>query len=242
LTSAITFDFSAKTVLITGGTQGIGLAIANGFRQSGACVHITGTRSEPARYDGDLSGFTYHHADFIDSLATERLASEFPRLDVLINNAGTAGHDEDEPAGFRRTIEVNLIAPANLSFALFPTLKASRGCIVNVGSVASFLSLRHTPAYTASKSGLLGLTRAMADRWAIEGVRVNLVAPGFIDTRMISGITRSPESLARLTGQVPSRSLGQPQDVAHAAMFLASPEAQYITGQSLVIDGGMMLR
>jgi 3-oxoacyl-[acyl-carrier protein] reductase len=242
LTRAITFDFSAKTVLITGGTQGIGLAIANGFRQAGAYVHITGTRSEPELYEDDLSQFTYHSVDFADPIATQRLASEFPNLDVLINSAGTAGRDEHEPAGFRRTIEVNLIAPADLSFALFPTLKASRGCIVNVGSIASFLSLRHTPAYTVSKTGLLGLTRTMADRWAIEGVRVNLVAPGFVDTRMISEITRSPESLARLTGHVPSRTLGQPEDVAHAAMFLASPEARYITGQSLVIDGGMMLR
>lgn len=239
---AITFDFSAKTVLITGGTQGIGLAIADGFRQAGAYVHITGTRSAPALYDEDLSRFTYHSVDFTDSTAAERLASEFPHLDVLVNNAGTAGRDEHESAGFRRTIEVNLIAPANLSFALFPTLKASGGCIVNVGSIASFVSLRRTPAYTVSKTGLLGLTRTMADLWAIQGVRVNLVAPGYIDTRMISEITRSPESLARLTGQVPLRALGQPQDVAHAAMFLASPEARYITGQSLVIDGGLMLR
>ena len=130
----------------------------------------------------------------------------------------------------------------DLSVRLFPALKAGQGAIVNVGSLASFLAIREAPAYTASKAGLLGLTRALADKWATEAVRVNLVAPGFIATRMTASARTNPDFEKRLLKAIPMRRWGDPAEVAQAIVFLASPAAGYITGQSLAIDGGLLLR
>jgi 3-oxoacyl-[acyl-carrier protein] reductase len=130
----------------------------------------------------------------------------------------------------------------DLSVRLFPLLKAGGGSIVNVGSLASFLAIKEGPAYTASKAGLLGLTRALGDKWALEGVRVNLVAPGFIATRMTARMRVDPDFEKRLLRAVPMRRWGEPAEIADAILFLASPAASYITGQSLAIDGGLLLR
>jgi 3-oxoacyl-[acyl-carrier protein] reductase len=233
---------SGKTVLVTGGSQGIGHATALAFRDAGATVHITGTRASAADYADDLSGLTYHRAAMTEAGDREALAAALPALDVLVNNAGMGAADEYTLDGFARVLEVNLTAVMDLCLRFQPALAASRGSIVNVGSLASFLAIKEAPAYTASKAGLLGLTRALGDRWSGEGIRVNMVAPGFIDTRMTGGMRKDPDYERRLLKSIPMRRWGQPSEIADAILFLASPQASYITGQSLAIDGGLLLR
>ena len=169
-------------------------------------------------------------------------ASAVGALDVLVNNAGTGRPDEYTDEGFRFVLDVNLNSVMELSRELHPALKESRGAIINIGSLASFLALRETPAYTASKAGLLGLTRALADKWAPDGIRVNMVAPGYIRTRMTEIQRTSEDYEKRLLKSIPARRWGEPEEVAEVILFLASPRAPYVTGQSLAIDGGLMLR
>lgn len=237
-----TFDFSDRVILVTGGTQGIGLGIARAFANAGACVHITGTRDAAADYDDDLSGFAYHQAQLARPEARAALVAALPELDVLINNAGMARSDEYTLAGYAKVMEVNLAAAVDLCFRYHDALKASRGAIVNVASSASHISLREMPAYTASKSGLFGFTRAVADKWARDGIRVNQVAPGFIDTRIIDHVRSDSRRHGNAIRSIPMRRYGTPDEVASAVLFLASDAAAYIAGHSLVIDGGLLLR
>jgi 3-oxoacyl-[acyl-carrier protein] reductase len=233
---------SGKTVLVTGGSQGIGHAVARAFLAAGAQVSITGTRCRADAYDDPLPGVHYIQADLTWPEARTDVASRFETLDVLINNAGRGAAHEFVQDEFESVIDTNLNAVMDLSMRLFPLLKAAGGSIVNVGSAASFLAIRESPAYTASKAGLLGLTRALGDKWALEGVRVNLVAPGFIATRMTEGARQHPDYERRLMKAIPMQRWGTPEEVASAILFLASPAAAYVTGQSLIVDGGLMLR
>lgn len=232
-----------KTVLVTGGTQGIGQATAALFRDGGAKVTITGTRAGAEDYEGeDLAGMTYHRCRMSEAADIDALAQPFERLDVLVNNAGMGRRDEYEQDAFEEVLSVNLSAVMNLSTRLKPALAEVGGSIVNTGSLSSFLALKETPAYTASKAGLLGLTRALADKWAPDGVRVNMVAPGFIATRMTAGARSSEDYEKKLLKTIPMRRWGEPREVAACIAFLASPAASYVTGQSLAMDGGLMLR
>ncbi len=233
---------TGKKALVTGGSQGIGHATAAALQALGAEVTVTGTRAGFADYDAPLAGVAYIQADLATPAARAALAAQFPALDVLVNNAGGGSANEYDQEQFEAVMDLNLNAVMDLSVRLFPALKVGGGSIVNVGSLASFLALKETPAYTASKAGLLGLTRALGDKWATEGVRVNLVAPGFIATRMTERMRVDKDYEKRLLKAVPMRRWGQPEEIAEAIVFLASPAASYITGQSLAIDGGLMLR
>lgn len=238
----IHFDFNGKTVLVTGGTQGIGLGIASAFADSGARVIVSGTRKAAGDYADDLGRFTYLRAALDIAEERARLVETAGPIDILVNNAGQSHPDEYSMAGYGRVIEVNLNAAAELCYLFHPCLRDRGGSIVNVGSCASFIAIGYAPAYTASKAGLLGFTRAVADQWARDGVRVNLVAPGFIETRMTAGVREDERKSGSMLRAIPLRRFGTPAEVAAATLFLASPQASYITGQSIVIDGGLMLR
>ena len=235
-------EFGGKRVLVTGGSQGIGLATAQAFMASGAEVVITGTRARATDYGEGLAGLGYLQADFSDRGGAARLAAAVGKLDILVNNAGTGRADEYTSEGFRRVIDVNLNSVMELCTEFHAALRESCGTIVNMGSLASFLALREVPAYTASKAGLLGLTRALADKWAPDGIRVNLVAPGFIRTRMTEQQRVNADQEGRLLKAVPMRRWGEAAEVAQVVLFLASPRSAYVTGQSVAIDGGLMLR
>lgn len=238
----VRFDFAGKKVLVTGGSRGIGLAIAEAFVEAGASVHITGTQAQASLYDADLSRFTYHQAQLGDRAHRKALRQSIQSLDILVNNAAQAADNEYEYEGFASTIDVNLNAAAELCYDFHPLLAQQRGAIVNMGSSASFIALKHVPAYTASKAGLLGLTRALADQWAPDGIRVNLVAPGFVDTQIIDWAKQRKDGGAAVLRTIPAHRWGEPREVAVVVLFLASANASYVTGQSLIVDGGLMLR
>ncbi len=236
-------DFAGKHVLVTGGSQGIGLATAHAFVEAGADVTITGTRESPSGYDDDLSAFAYIQCEMSDPAQRATLCDRITALDVLVNNAGqSGGANEFELATFERTIEINLIAVHDLSERLLPLLSAGEGgAVVNVGSCSSFLSYPNAPAYTASKTGLLGLTRAQGDAWGQQGVRSNMVAPGFVSTRLTAGVEQNESLKGKLLRTVPMRRFADPSEVASVILFLASDAASYVTGQSLIVDGGLVL-
>ncbi len=231
-----------KRVLVTGGSQGIGRATALAFRDLGAEVTIAGTRANATDYNEPLDGLTYRQCDMRQDGDRAALIDAVGDLDVLVNNAGGGGANEYTTEGFAATIALNLTAQMDLCLRAHPGLKARAGCVVNVGSLASFLAIKEVPGYTASKSGLWGLTRALADGWARDGIRVNMVAPGFIRTRMTDAHRGEAGHETRLLKAVPMRRWGEPAEVAGPIVFLASPAAGYMTGASLVIDGGLVLR
>lgn len=235
-------DFTGKHVLVTGGSQGIGYETAKAFAEAGADVTITGTRASASDYDDDLSAFNYISCDVSDDAQRAALCDGIEQLDVLVNNAGMGGGPQEfEMDTFRKVLEVNLMSIHDIATRLFPLLEKSGGNIVNIGSCASFLSIPNAPAYTTSKAAVLGITRAQADHGAKRGVRANMVAPGFIETRMTSGLDENQAFKEKLLRTIPMRRMGNPEEMAPIVLFLASDGASYITGQSLIADGGLVL-
>jgi 3-oxoacyl-[acyl-carrier protein] reductase len=239
-------DFAGKTVLVVGGTTGIGNGIARAFRDRGADVFVWGTRGCAEDYsgeDGDLSGMTYAQMDVTDKQAVFDWASPFDRLDVLVCSQGLAlyGRKEFEIEDFRRVVDVNLESNMICATRFRQHLAQAGGSIVFINSVGAFRPTRGNPAYAASKAGLLGLTRVLAQAWAREGIRVNAVAPGLVETRLTRVTTENLERLAERIKGIPAGRLGSVDDMAGATLYLASSLANYVYGQTIVVDGGRML-
>lgn len=237
------FDFTDKTVLVTGGSTGIGNAAARMFRAAGARVIVTGTRANAAEYagsDGDLAGLEYHRLDQGDRDAVAAFDPGVARLDALVIAGAKVAYrrQEFETDIFADVLATNLIGPMQLA-TKFRTMLAGQGSITFIGSVASFRGTIGQPAYSASKGGLLTLTKTLAQAFARDGIRVNLVAPGLVRSKMTAVTWQNPDRLVATEQQVPLARIGEPDDIAGAIMFLASPLASYITGTSLVIDGGL---
>jgi 3-oxoacyl-[acyl-carrier protein] reductase len=167
----------------------------------------------------------------------------FTRLDVLVLCQGTVLYrrGEFEPAGFRKVVEVNLNSLMDCAMAFFELLKASSGSLITVSSTAAFHATRGNPAYNASKAGAVGLTRTLGQAWAGEGIRVNGIAPGLVDTKLTKVTTAHPERLKASLQRIPAGRLGLPADMAGVALFLASPLAAYVYGQTIPVDGGLIL-
>ena len=239
-------DFAGAHVLVTGGTSGIGAATAALFRDAGAEVTITGTRGSAADYDTDLSGYTYRQLDIEQDDQIDALAASLPKLDVLINNAGVAlpslGLDEWEPEVFNRAVNMLLNAAFRMARRNVDKLAQSTipggGSIIGVASMSSYFGIPIVPGYGAAKTGLLGLTRTMAVEWGPRGVRANAVAAGLTESRMTAGTFEQDAWTAPTLARTPLGRLGVPADIAQAILFLASPAAQWITGQTLPVDGG----
>src|SRR5882757_6893209 len=240
-------DFGGKQILVTGGSSGIGNGIAQAFRARGARVQVCGTRAGAADYakaDGsDLDGLDYAQLDVSDPSTIENFQPALDRLDVLVLAQGAVIYrrGEFEMAGFRKVLEVNLISLMACATRFHPMLRASRGSLIIVSSTAAYHATKGNPAYNASKTGAVGLTRTLAQAWAEDGIRVNGIAPGLVDTKMTKVTTANPKRLEGALDQIPLKRLGTPADMAGAALFLASPLASYIAGHTLVVDGGLIL-
>jgi 3-oxoacyl-[acyl-carrier protein] reductase len=245
VTSTASFDFSGAHVLVTGGTSGIGHAIAHAFAAAGAEVTITGTKSAATEYDTDLTSFTYRQCRMTENADIGAVAAGCARLDVLVNNAGQnlpGGRSEYEPDVFEETVAVNLFGAFRMASATRDRLAASAidggASVVNLGSMSSFFGIEMVPGYGAAKAGVVQLTKTLAVAWAKHGIRVNAVAPGVVETNMTKPMLPFEQLTAPLLARTPMGRFGTPNDIAPAVLFLASSAARYITGQTLAVDGG----
>ncbi|HEV7690898.1 MAG TPA: SDR family oxidoreductase [Hyphomonadaceae bacterium] len=244
---ADSFDFSGRTVLVVGGSSGIGNGIAHAFRRNGATVHVWGTRASAADYAGeegsDLAGLAYAQMDVSDFAAIEVHAPPFKTLDVLVNCQGTVIYKRGEFAmdGFQRVIDVNLNSIMACAMKFRPMLAATKGSIINISSTSAYHTTLGNPAYGTSKAACVALTKNLAHALAKEGIRVNGVAPGLVDTKLTKVTTENPERLKASLEQIPLHRLGQPADIAGAVLFLASPHASYVIGHTIPVDGGLIL-
>jgi 3-oxoacyl-[acyl-carrier protein] reductase len=246
-------DFSGKTVLVTGATRGIGAAIADAFADAGAKrLLLTGTRPDQIaelnrRYrDAGSVSREYIEADFSKREAvaafTEQLA-EYGRIDVCVNNAGINRInpiDRIETGDLDDILDINLRAPFLICRAVSRLMReAGYGRIINIASIWSVITKPGRSVYTATKTGLAGMTKTLAADLAPAGVLVNAVSPGFIMTELTAS-TLSEEEQAALAGEVPLGRFGQPEEIAKVVLFLASDCNTYITGQNIVADGGFV--
>ncbi len=239
-------DFSGKTVLVIGGSSGIGNGIAHGFRQHGALVHVTGTRAAASDYvaseGSDLAGLTFHRLDVSDASATASF--ELPeQLDVVVLCQGTVRYrrEEFEREGWDAVMEVNLNSLMDCARIVRPRLAEQGGSLIVVSSVGAYHAMLGNPAYAASKAGAVSLVGSLAQAWAGEGIRVNGIAPGLVPTKLTKVTTENEQRAAGAVARIPAGRMGTPQDMAGAALFLASPLADYIVGQTIRVDGGMTL-
>lgn len=240
-------DFAGKIVLVIGGSSGIGNGIAQGFRARGADVHVTGTRPDEGDYleaeDSDFTGLAYHRLDVTDRDAADGLAGQLGAVDILILCQGAVryGREEFEREGWDAVVDVNLNSVMDCTRAFHPALAQSKGSVIIVSSTGAFHAMIGNPAYGASKAGAASLVGSLAQAWARDGIRVNGIAPGFVATKMTKVTTDNDARREGAIARIPLRRLGTPQDMAGAAVFLSSPLAHYITGQSLIVDGGLSL-
>ena len=245
MTARAQFDFTGTRALITGGTSGIGHAIALIFRDGGADVTVTGTKPAAADYTADLSGMTYRQLVLTEPESIAALAAGIGTLDVLVNNAGAnfpGGLDESDPDGFNASVALNLVAPYRLTVALRRALKASTAAggasVVNLASMSALRAVTVVPGYSAAKAGIINLTRNLAVKWAKDGIRVNAIAPGVIETPMTEPMMGIPSILESELAHVPLGRFGTAPEVASAVAFLCTEQSSYITGTTVLVDGG----
>jgi len=243
------FNLEGKKALVTGATGGIGAAIAKSLHAAGAEVAISGTRAEKLEELKAELGDRVHviaanlsDRDSVDQLAKDA-AEAMGGVDILVNNAGITKDnlamrmkDED----WDSVMQVNLESSFRLIKALMRGMMKSRwGRVVNITSVVGVTGNPGQANYCASKAGMIGMSKALAAELASRGITVNCVAPGFIGTPMTDVLT--DEQKAAITSGIPSGDLGEPEDIASAVLYLASPEAKYVTGQTLHVNGGLAM-
>jgi 3-oxoacyl-[acyl-carrier protein] reductase len=235
-------------VLITGGTSGIGLAIAHAFSAANAKVTITGTKESADEYTTDLAPFEYRQCRMTEPDEIEAVAAGLDRLDILVNNAGQnlpGGRSEYEPDVFEETVGVNLFGPFRMATATRDLLAASDldggANVVNAASMASFFGIDMVPGYGAAKAGVVQLTKTLAVAWANRGIRVNAIAPGIVETPMTAPMMPIEQLTAPLLDRTPMGRFARPEEIAPVVLFLASPAARYMTGHTLMVDGGFSI-
>jgi NAD(P)-dependent dehydrogenase (short-subunit alcohol dehydrogenase family) len=238
--SAFRADFEGRTVVVSGGTSGIGLAVAQGFTSAGATVIATGSsieRLEDAK--SAVAGVEFRQLDVRDGGAVDRFFGTMETLDVLVNCQGIARPDHEwQEDVFLDVMDVNLNSAMRLARAAFPLLRRRNGSIINFASMLSYLADESVPSYTASKTGIVGLTRAMAHKYGRDGVRVNAVAPGYHRTEMTRPLWSVPDSEAKIAGRSALKRWGTADDLVGPILFLCSPAANFVTGVTLPVDGG----
>jgi 3-oxoacyl-[acyl-carrier protein] reductase len=245
-------QFQGKRVLVAGGSKGIGRSIALAFAQQGASVSICARGAdalEATRAEIAALGVTAHAlpTDLAEGAEVTRwvmqAAAALGGVDVLVNNAsGFGGRDTEED--WAKGLNVDVLATVRASRAAAAFLRASQGSIVNVSSISGYRPSLRTPAYAAVKALLVNYTQSQAAALAPDGVRVNAVAPGSIEFPGGSWEQRrttDPALYNRILGSIPFGRLGTPEEVAEVVLFLASPAARWVTGQTIIVDGGQLL-
>ncbi|HSX26067.1 MAG TPA: 3-oxoacyl-ACP reductase FabG [Chlamydiales bacterium] len=245
-----------KKALVTGGTAGIGKAIACLYAEQGADVAIFGTNKERAEQAvkeieaaraSPEQKVTYALVDVSKSKevdeAVELVLKNWGAIDVLVNNAGITRDNllmRMSEEDWDLVVDVNLKSVYNLCRAFArPMMKAKSGTIINIASVIGLTGNAGQVNYAASKSGMIGFTKSLAKELASRNVRANCIAPGYIETQMTGGL--SDQIKESILSKIPMSRIGKPRDIAYAALFLASDQASYITGQVLTVDGGMVM-
>tara|TARA_B100000586_G_C20016957_1_gene387233 strand:- start:109 stop:858 length:750 start_codon:yes stop_codon:yes gene_type:complete len=243
--SNISFDYSKTNILVTGGTSGIGKAIAEAYLTAGADVTITGTKSSIQKYSNITDKFSYIKLNLEDKESIDNIKKSVNTLDILINNGGLTfpdGKSEDDPDIFDRAVYIHLNSFYRLSNLLHPILKKSNiqggASIIGIASMTSFFGMPIVPGYGAGKGGLVQLIKTLSMKWANDPIRVNAIAAGFIKTRMTEPILSSEEMSQDIINRIPLKKFGDPIDIANAVLFMTSPAASYITGETLRVDGG----
>jgi len=245
------FRLNGKIAVVTGGTNGIGKVITFALAEAGADIVVVSRSPHPdiEKVMLDLGRRYIHHpADFTKREQTKNVipavVQKMGGLDILVNNAGiirrspAAEHTEED---WDDTIESDLTAAFILSQAAGKVmLKKGRGKIINIASVLAFQGGLNVMAYASAKHGVVGLTRALANDWASKGVNVNAIAPSFFVTRLTEAIRKDPERSKSITARTPAGRWGTPEDIAGAAVFLASPASDFIHGVVLPVDGGWL--
>ena len=245
------WNLQNKKALVTGGTKGIGLAIAKEFLELGAEVLVVARNTKPIQgklknsanlftLDGDISD-----PAFRDQLV-KKIAENWGTLDILVNNVGTnirkkfVDYTEEE---YRQLFEVNLFGMTEITRRVFPFLKKSgRGSVVNIASVAGTFDVQSGPPYGMTKAAIIQLSRHLAAEWAEFNIRVNSVSPWYIDTPLTVPVLTNPDRLEKILARTPLNRVGQPEEVASLVAYLAMDNASYITGQNIMVDGGMSVK
>ena len=238
-------DFTGKRVLVVGGSSGIGNGIAHAFLERGADVAVWGTRASADDYDAaegsDLSGLKYAQVNVGSPDAILAADDPFDGLDVLVLSQGIVAYKraEFERDGWDKVMSVNLDSLIHCSEKFHSALAESKGSIIIISSVSGTRGNIGNPAYAASKAGAINLTKTLGQAYARDGIRVNGIAPGLVDTKLTKVTTEHPDRLKGALRTIPLRRVGQPKEIAGGVIFLASSLASYVCGQTILVDGGL---
>ncbi|MGC4021519.1 MAG: SDR family oxidoreductase [Cyclobacteriaceae bacterium] len=244
------WNLNGKKTLVTGGTKGIGLAVVNEFLELGAEVAVLARNIKGLKDSKNTSQLIVFEGDISDSgfrkKIIDTIEERWGKLDVLVNNVGTnvrkkfIDYSEEE---YRKLFELNLFSMTDLTQRCFPFLKKSgKASVVNVASVAGTFDVKSGPPYGMTKAAIIQLSRHLAAEWAEFNIRVNTVSPWYIETPLTESVLSQPDRLEKILARTPMHRVGQPAEVASIISFLAMDKASYITGQNIMVDGGMSVK
>lgn len=238
----VSFDFSGRVVLVTGGVSGIGAATSKAFLRAGAKVIACGfTDAEiaAAKADPELGKAEVTPLDVTDKAAVDALIGKLDQLDFVVNSAGIIKRDlEHVPEEFDKVLDVHVSGSMRVSTAARPLLKKSKGAVIMIGSVMSYFGGPKQPAYSSSKGAVKNLTMSLACAYAEDGIRVNGVAPGWVITELSRGARENEERYAQIMSRTPIGRWAEPVEIAEPILFLCSDAARYMTGTMMPVDGG----